>query len=92
MSRVNTTHVECECGQKVKETFNCSCCELIMCFYCQTGDQCNECEKYFCNNGNDECSDYVEHSSGKHLVCWDCIMEGLVALRKEKERVMKSKQ
>jgi len=75
----------CECGEKVDELYNCAGCESTMCFHCQTGEQCGECERYFCNNGNDECSDYVEHMSGSHRVCWDCIMSALIALRKQKE-------
>ena len=82
--------VSCECGEKVKETIVCAGCELVMCFHCQTGDQCCECERYFCNAGNDECSDYIEHSSGSHLICWDCVMAGLLALRREKRGAMKS--
>jgi hypothetical protein len=75
---------ECECGKK-KNTFSCAGCEKTMCFGCQTGDQCSECERYFCNGEDDACQDYTEHRSGNHLVCWDCIMEGLVALRKQKD-------
>jgi len=76
---------ECECGKT--NTFPCAGCEKAMCFGCQTGDQCCECERYFCNDGDSsDCSDYIQHSSGSHLLCWDCIIEGLIALREKKLR------
>ena len=76
--------MKCECGEKAEE--QCSGCESIMCSDCLTGGRCDVCERWFCNDGNDECIDYVEHSSGKHQVCWKCIWAGLMALRKEKEK------
>ena len=86
------SQVECKCGEKVDEIYECTGCERTMCFHCQTGEQCTECERYFCNNGDDVCSDYVEHCSTNHLVCWDCIMAGIIALRNEKERAMKASE
>jgi hypothetical protein len=91
-NRLVTNIMKCKCGETVDDLYPCSGCKRIMCFHCQTGEQCCECERYFCNSGNDECSDYVEHMSGSHLVCWDCIMAGLLALRREKGCAMKSKQ
>lgn len=75
------TDDKCDCETPAYR-MTCGACDNKMCDLCQTGDQCETCEKYFCEVGDCE-GLLISDNKGKVTACWGCVYKGLTLLEEE---------